>query len=343
MEASRGRSGCAPNAGMALLAVLWLAAALSAIALTVANMVRGETERSATDADGLKAYYLASGAIDRMLLYIGQREGFQIPGKGPIFQDNTRVLVLQFPTGTVTGEIIPETSKLNVNTALPKELFSLLLALGVDPAQAQQTVGGILDWRGPTQGGSFTEWDQYYLSLTPSFRSRHASFQEIEELLLVRGVTPDLFYGSYTRDAQGQLTPRAGLRDCLSVYGSGGPFDAATVQPAVMQAIGIPAEVAGAIASLRKAAPIGSMEQLAPFQNSGPGVARLGIERLATGRPIVTLRATARLRFSNGQLSDLRRTASALVKVLDPYSDLYKAAQPPYHILRWYENTVPLQ
>ena len=336
-------TGSRSNSGIALLAVLWLAAALSAIALTIANTVRGETERSSTDADGLKTYYLASGAIDRMLLYIDQRDGFRTPDNKPIFQDNTRVVQLQFPTGIVTGEIIPETSKLSVNMATPRELSNLILALGVEPDQAQQIVAGILDWRGPTQGGSFSEWDQYYMSLTPSFRSRHASFQEIEELLLVRGVTPDLFYGSYTRDAQGQLTPRPGLRDCLSVYGSEGPFDVGTVQPAVMQAIGIPAEVASAIVVLRTATPIGSIDQLAPFKNSGPGVGRLGIERLATGRPIVTVRATAQLRLSNGQLSDLRRSVSALVKILDLYSSLYNPARPPYHVLRWYDNTVPLQ
>ena len=44
-------------------------------------------------------------------------------------------------------------------------------------------------------------FDQYYLSLTPSFRARHASFEEIEELLVVKGMTPDLYYGTYDRDA----------------------------------------------------------------------------------------------------------------------------------------------
>ena len=85
------------------------------------------------------------------------------------------------------------------------------------------------------------------------------------------------------------------------------------------------------------------MQQLAPFQNSGPGFSRLGLEHLATARPIVTIRATAQLRLSNGQLSDLHRTASALVKVLDSYSDLYKPTQPPYHILRWYQNAGQVQ
>ena len=37
-------------------------------AFTVANTVRAETERTSTDLDSLKAYYLATGAIDRVAL-----------------------------------------------------------------------------------------------------------------------------------------------------------------------------------------------------------------------------------------------------------------------------------
>jgi len=332
------------NRGAALLAVLWLAAGLSAIALTIANTVRGETERSSTQADGLKAFYLAGGAIDRMLLYLERPGAFLYPDRTPLIKEFTRAIGFDFPSGVVSGEIIPEASKLDVNQALPRDLFNLLLALGEDPGLAEQTVAGILDWRAPSQGA--TAFDQYYLSLTPSFQARHASFQEIEELLLVRGVTPDLFYGSYTRDAQGQFVPHAGLRDCLSVYGSaGGGFDVSTIEPAVMQAIGIPGDVAAAIVSMRQALPIRDMAQLAPFRDSGPGMSRLGITRVAIGSPLaVTLRATAQLKLPGGVLSDVRRTVSELVMFLDPdKSQVLVAGQPPYHVLRWYQNAVPLQ
>ena len=50
--------------------VLWLSAALSAIAFTVANTVRGETERTSTEVDSLRCYYLATGAIERALVYV---------------------------------------------------------------------------------------------------------------------------------------------------------------------------------------------------------------------------------------------------------------------------------
>ncbi len=326
--------------GAALLAVLWLTAALSAIAFTVANTVRSETERSSTDSEGMKAYYLACGGIDRMLLYIELGPAFSGPNGKPIIEDNTRVLPLNFPTGFVLGEFIPEASKLNVNTAPPRELNNLLLALGVEPARAEMITAAILDWRRPASGGSFTQFDQRYLSLNPSFRARHASLQEIEELLAVEGVTPDLFYGSYTRDPLGNLVPHAGLRDCLSVYGTAtGQLDVNTVEPAVMMAVGISPSAAAAIVALRRAAPIRTMGQLAPFQGSSSGFNRLGFERGTAA----TLRATAQLRLPNGQLSDVRRSVSALVQFLTPDSPQYEPGARPYQILRWYDNAVTLQ
>ena len=57
----------------------------------------------------------------------------------------------------------------------------------------------------------------------------------------------------------------------------------------------------------------------------------------------VTLRATAQLKLSNGQLSDVRRSVAELVMFLDKDSELFKEGQPPYHVLRWYENAVALQ
>ena len=319
--------------GAALLMVLWLAAALTAIAFTLANTVRGEIERSSTDADGLKAYYLAAGAIDRTLVYMESGPAFRGPDGKPLFQEDvTRVLQLNYPNGVARVEYIPENSKLNVNMAPPRELSNLLLALGADPNRAQTIVAGILDWRAGTPGGSFSQFDQFYLSLTPSFRARHASLEEIEELLLVRGMTPDLFYGGYTRNAQGRFIPHDGLRDCLSVYGSTGPLDVNTVTPEVMVAVGVAPDTAAAIVALRKIAPIHNMGQLAPFSNGG-GMGRLGM----IGGPIATLRATAQLRLPNGQLSDVRRTASALIKTLGVEWD------PPFHIMRWYDNASVLQ
>ncbi|MCZ2148273.1 MAG: general secretion pathway protein GspK [Bryobacterales bacterium] len=314
--------------GSALLAVLWLAAALSAIAFSVAATVRGEVERSATSADGVKEYFLARGAIDRALLYVFWGEQFRNPDGSPRYwAPGVRRLHFEFPNGSADVDFIPESSKLNVNTALPEELFRLLIALGADEMRAREITASILDWRSPVPGG-LSEFDQFYLAASPSFRARHASLEEIEELLLVKGMTPDLFHGAYTRDTTGRLIPKPGLRDCLSVY-SGGQVEANTAQPAVLAAVGIPPDVVAAIITARRMAPFISMDQLQAFAGgAGPGVGRLA---LGTGS-ITTLRATARLRLQNGQLSDMRRTVSALVKFAPTTKDA------PYHVLRWYDQ-----
>ena len=327
------RRNTGASRGAALLTVLWLSAALSAIAFTLANTVRGEIERSSTDADGLKAYYLAEGAIERTLVYIESGPAFMGPDKKQIFQqDKTYVLNLNYPTGVARVQYIPEDSKLDVNKVSAQELFSLLLALGVNPDHAPAIVAGILDWRGGTPGGSFSQFDQYYMSLTPSFRASHASLQEIEELLLVRGITPDLFYGRYTRDAQGNLVPHSGLRDCLSVYGSTNLLDVNGVAPETMIAVGVNPAAAAAIVALRNIAPIHDLGQLASL-GGGKGTGRLGMP----GGPVATLRATARLRLPNGQLSDVRRSVSAMIKQVGNTFD------PPYHILRWYDDASTVQ
>src|SRR5229473_2107268 len=51
--------------GSALLAVLWMSAALAAIALSLSSTVRSETDRATTNSEGLRAWYLASGSVER--------------------------------------------------------------------------------------------------------------------------------------------------------------------------------------------------------------------------------------------------------------------------------------
>ena len=58
------------NRGSALLAVLWLSAALAAIAFSLSTTVRGEIERTSTAMDGLRSYYIAAGAVERAAIEV---------------------------------------------------------------------------------------------------------------------------------------------------------------------------------------------------------------------------------------------------------------------------------
>jgi general secretion pathway protein K len=315
------------NRGSALLTVLWLTAALSAIGLAVANNVRGETERSATNVDDAKSYFVARGAIQRAALHMLWR-GYTTPDGRPLYYINGNpAMDLAFPEAEVHVDIIPETSKLSLNESRPEDLLRLLAALSVPEDRALAITAAIVDWRSPVDPLRPSPFDAFYLSQSPSFLARHSSFQENEELLLVQGITSDLYYGSPFGNA------RPGLRDCLSVYGATGAVDINTAQAATLQAVGLAPADAATIVKNRVRHPILDYQELASIMQAlGPAGTRLRIG----GQTMFTLRATARMKRPDGSLSDMRRTAGALVKFTFPGNPLNKPAAA--EVLRWYDR-----
>jgi len=319
---SWSRAGVARR-GSALLAVLWLSAALAAIGFSLATTIRGETERTSTALDGLRSYYLAAAGIDRAA--VEALWGVQNPAQRTIPDGATQV-TYHFASGDVHVEFIPETAKLNVNNATLEDLTRLGMALGLDEVRADALAHALQQARG-TGGGGPAE-----LTPGPSFQPHAASLQEIEELLSVPGVTPELFYGTYIprQDEAGgmHLLRRPGLVDCLSVYGTSMQVDVNTASPAVLAAVGLSPAAIALVMGRRALGPI-LVDQLGSVtEAAGPSAGRLRVG----GHSIVTMRATARLRLDDGQLSGLRRTVAAMVKYMPLGYDA------PIHILRWYDT-----
>jgi general secretion pathway protein K len=309
--------------GSALLAVLWISAAMAAIAFSLSNTVRGETERTSTVLDDLRSYYLASGAIDRAMLEVIWSALF--PDRRMLPKGST-VVDYRFPTGAVHVELIPETARLDLNSASPEMLYKLMLALGIEPARALEIAQATVEWRTPGGGPSD-------LSLAPSFPAGHASFQETEELLLVKGVTPEIFYGTYVpapgAESGPRLIHRSGLVDCLSTFGSKDKVDANTANAAVLAAVGLSPDAVNFLVERRRAAALNDRQLAEMMPLLGPGGAFLRVE----GNSIINIRATARVLLPNGQLSDLKRTVAAQVKYMPNGYD------SPIHVLRWYDTT----
>jgi general secretion pathway protein K len=313
------RSRTPKRRGSALLAVLWMSAALAAIAFSLATTVRGETDRTATAVDDLRSYYLATGAIERAILDMHDSKEGYLAGQ-PQFS-------FEFPSGEAIVDVIPESAKLGINEVSPLVLLRLLIALGLDEDRAQESAAAILDWRTPVPPNGGGLFEGFYESQSPSFHARHASFEEIEELLSVKGISPDLYYGTYVRDTTTdppQLVPRGGLRDCVSIYGGVGQVDVNGAAPATMLALGIPADAVQAIVQRR---PFLKAQDYGAFAHGNPALAGLRYG----GNSIFTLRATARLRLADGSLSDLRRTVSATV-------NFQVKGDPPIVVMRWYDR-----
>ena len=75
------------------------------------------------------------------------------------------------------------------------------------PRMTPEIADAILDWIDPDdQPRSRGAESDYYLSLQPAYRARNAPLQSIQELLMVRGVTPRLLYGE-DANQNGMLDP----------------------------------------------------------------------------------------------------------------------------------------
>jgi len=86
--------------------------------------------------------------------------------------------------------LVDEPSKLNLNRVTGHEL------LGNFPSIPRELAYSIVDWRDAnddvTEGGAE---DAHYAALPTPYHCKNASFETVEELLLVRGAYPELLYG----------------------------------------------------------------------------------------------------------------------------------------------------
>lgn len=133
--------------------------------------------------------------------------GFLGPSNAPIAQVQNP---LPFRKGTATWKITDLESRININQANEPLLQQCLMGMGVDAGQMTPIVNSILDWIDrddqPHVEGAESE---YYQSLSPPYYAKNGPIDDLSELLLIKGVTPDLFWGpASTNHAPGIFLPR---------------------------------------------------------------------------------------------------------------------------------------
>ncbi len=193
------RSALSNERGAALVLVLWIFIFLFVIAFDFSASVREEglaTYRYAQETEG---YYLALAGFQQgvydLLKLAAQTGQVAVPAKGDdLFEGNWKQGTLG--EGVYEVRFIDEAGKINLNRATDDTLRSVLTHLGVEERQRNILVDSILDWRDEDElhrlNGAESD---YYLKLSPPYTARNGPFDSVEDLLWVRGMTPELFYG----------------------------------------------------------------------------------------------------------------------------------------------------
>ncbi len=200
--------------------VLWMVMILSLLVMGIALTMQLETKLASLNRMGFKCDALARAGIElareQLMMDLDPAHGSNVDSFKSAWSTNTALLQNhQLGEGVVNVKITPEDGKLNINTlsATPEAARYLFQLLQVQPADIDVLVDSIQDWidtdDNPRVNGAESE---YYSRLTPPYRPKNGPIDRLGELLLVRGMTPDLYYGS---------TSGHPLRELLTALSSG--------------------------------------------------------------------------------------------------------------------------
>ena len=183
---------------------------LTAIVFSFAFLIRTETFSTISFMERMEQRRCAEAGIERAIAEIlYRRKNLQTEDAGIWKTDLTPYSGL-VGDRRYTVRIIDESGKLDINAAPEMLLRNLFLELGVKDGDVDIIVDSIMDWKDADELHRLhgAESD-YYLSLPNPYRSKNASFDALDELLLVRGITPEVLYGT---------TDKKGAIDFLTVH-----------------------------------------------------------------------------------------------------------------------------
>src|SRR5271154_3519734 len=182
--------------GIAIVIVLWVVLVLSLLISGFAFTMHVETAVASYARKELKAEMLARSGIEvaRMQLILDAQSPTN-SGFDALNQDwaTNELLYVdhELGDGMFNVKVTDEESKIPINRATDLQLKRLCGLLGVEPSDGDVIVDSILDWIDEDDltrlNGAESD---YYQSLSPSYRAKNAALDRVQELLLIRGVTP---------------------------------------------------------------------------------------------------------------------------------------------------------
>lgn len=224
------------ESGIALMIVLWVMTLLIVIILSFSVMARTEVFSTMTFKEQMTNKYLAEAGMQRAIMEIFYRnanKNNQINLTGEeVCRTDGKFYYGGMSSGYYKFSLRDESGKININTLNDSSgiiLNNLLVNLKVEKETADTIVDSILDWK---DADNLTRLrgaeDDYYMSLPSPYKAKNANFDNLEELLLVKGVSSEILYGSQEKP---------GLINFTTLYSNTDKININTAAPEVLKAI----------------------------------------------------------------------------------------------------------
>jgi type II secretory pathway component PulK len=294
-----------PQKGMILIALLWILAALSLLALNLSSTVRGELNVASASAQGEKAYFFARGGLEAALYQLvypsadPEKQKARFP-----YRDGMNHFWISSDDWFCHVAVQDEAGKIDLNFANEAVLKRLMQNTGVEEPRAEAIVESILRRR---EGGGSQGSRDSGAPHAPAAR-RHL-FTSIEELLLVDGISREVMYGAVRKGRDGEARLYRGLADFITVYSEKVQINLNYAEPEVIAALpGIDSQAAAIIVSSRAEESLSASRMSQQIAGLIPGEAA-GLTTTDPSR-VYCLVATAFLKNSK-----LRTSVRAVVKL----------------------------
>ena len=278
--------------GFVLLAVLLVLTLLAVVVTELAFSARLEASMVRSYRDGVLARHLAEAAVHQAIREImspSQVAALDETGQVVFYRalpaqtTPTRLPALPrqrvaLGPGEFSYRIADESARLAINNVAAERLDRLLAALRLDRTERDIINDSLQDWRDANELHRLhgAESD-FYLQLPVPYRARNANLQDAAELLQIRGVTRELYFGADDRPGLGELVTAVAVSS----------VNLNTASPLVLKALGLSdAEIADVLQT-RVRAPYPSV----PGRFAGRGLAvgssvyRIEAEGLVAGVP----------------------------------------------------------
>jgi len=193
----RGRHG---HRGFALVAVLWVLVLLTVIVGEFAYSMRTEANIARNFKEATQAHYIARSGLLRAVAALLQDaaaargpQGAPEAGEEWVWRVNVPIPPQALGVGEYAVRIDNTAGLIDVNTASEGLLRLMAGMLDTDERERAVIVDSILDWRDADDFHRLNgAEDAYYRALPTPYRCKNAPFESVDELLLVRGMRPEL-------------------------------------------------------------------------------------------------------------------------------------------------------
>lgn len=234
--------------GTILIASLWILAILSILAMGIGFRISVEARLAKYNIDRTKALYLANAGVYKSMQLLAKKapgSGYDtIRECGITLRDKTNpdLTPEKIFTNVRLGEgrftvaynnypgLSDEERRININTASDNVILNLLnstVSTTLDPSKAasnQDIARAIIAWTKPGDDQDGAYYDQF------GYEKKQGKYSAVEELLLVKGVTPEVFNS---------------IKDYVTIYGD--KININTASDKVLLALGIGPEAIGNI------------------------------------------------------------------------------------------------